>query len=88
MDMGLSNKIKKYGRYKFVDHNGIPKGLENINNLIFAIRTAIEFQCEVIDTQTSTGNQIVYSAWDGWNHDYDFYDESDSEEIMERIKNF
>lgn len=81
--MDLSNKTKKYGRYKFVDHNGIPKGLESTNAVISAIRTAIDFQCEVIDTQTSTGNQIVYSTWDGWNHDYDFYDESDSKRIME-----
>lgn len=76
-------KLLEYGRYKFVDCNGMPRGLKNVNDLASAIQTAIDFQCEVIDTQTSTGNQIVYSTWDGWNHDYDFYDESDSKRIME-----
>lgn len=62
-------------RYKFVDVNGNQRGIENTDDLKEAIQNAIDFQCEVIDTQTPAGNQIVFSVWDGWNVDWDFYSE-------------
>jgi len=83
--MKLSDKDKKYQRYQFVDWNGSPVGVENTDNLDSAVQKAIDFQCEVIYTQVPSGNQIVYSAWDGWNLDYDFYNESESRRIMEGV---
>lgn len=65
--------MKEVKRYKYVDHNGNQCGIENTDNLQEALRTAIEFQCEVVDTKTPEGNQIVWSVWDGWNKDYSFY---------------
>lgn len=79
-------KMGKYKRYGFVDWNGNQKGLENTDSLMDAIQDAIEFQCEVIDTQAHGGNQIVYSAWDGWNIDYDFYNKDIADFIMSEIK--
>ena len=52
------------GRYKFVDWFGMPRGLEDTDNLQDAIKTADDFQCEVIDTEN--GNQPVYNCWSGW----------------------
>lgn len=65
--------MKKYSRYRFVDYTGNQCGIENVEDLQEAIQTAIDYQCEVIDIQTSEGNQIVFSVWDGWNCDYEFY---------------
>ena len=72
----------EYKRYKFVDWNGNQHGIDNTDDLKDAIQTAIDYQCEVIDTQTPIGNQIVFSVWDGWNHDYDFYNEEEVIRIM------
>ena len=79
-------KMKKNKRYKFVDWNGIQKGLEDTNSLFDAIQNAIKSECEVIDTQTPSGNQIVYSVWDGWNIDYDFYSKDVADFIMAEIE--
>lgn len=76
----------KTQRYAFVDWYGYPHGLQNTNDLEEAIQTAIEFQCEVIDTQTPIGNQIVFSVWEGWNSDWDFYREDESKRIMKNVK--
>lgn len=62
----------KHKKYAFVDYNGNPRGLENVDDLIEAVCIAIEFQCEVIDIITE--NEIVFSVWEGWNYDYTFYD--------------
>lgn len=78
--------MEKNKRYKFVDWNGIQKGLEDTNSLFSAIQNAISSECEVIDTQIPAGNQIVFSAWDGWNVDYDLYNEDIVEFIMAEIK--
>ena len=51
-------------RYKFVDWFGLPRGLNNTDDLQKAIKTADDFQCEVIDTEN--GNQPVYNCWSGW----------------------
>lgn len=75
----------KYKRYKFVDSNGNPCGIKNTDNLEEAIHTAIDFQCEVIDTQTSIGNQIVFSVWDGWSTDWNFYSETEAKMIMKNV---
>lgn len=74
--------MNEYGRYKFADANGNQKGLENVDDIQIAIQIAIDFQCEVIDTKTPYGSQIVYSVWDGWNLDYDFYNEEKMNRIM------
>lgn len=79
-------KMKKNKRYKFVDWNGVQKGLEDTDSLVDAIQNAVNSECEVIDTQTSTGNQIVYSVWDGWNVEYDFYNKDIADFIMAEIK--
>ncbi|MCM1218804.1 MAG: hypothetical protein NC548_30335 [Lachnospiraceae bacterium] len=63
-----------YKRYRFVDHNGNQRGIENVDDLNEAIQIAIDYQCEVIDTK-ATQSPVVYSVWDGWNTDYDFYAE-------------
>ena len=52
------------GRYKFVDWFGMPRRLEDTDNLQDAIKIADDFQCEVIDTVN--GNQPVYNCWSGW----------------------
>lgn len=78
--------MEKNKRYKFVDWNGIQKGIEDTNSLFEAIQNAINSDCEVIDTQTPIGNQIVYSVWDGWNIDYDFYCKDVADFIMAEIK--
>lgn len=78
--------MEKYKRYKFVDWNGNQEGLENVDDLKKAIQMAIEFQCEVIDTETPIGNQTVFSVWDGWQFDYDFYDKEKMNRIMEEMK--
>lgn len=72
-------------RYKFVDWNGIQRGIKNTDSLEEAIQTAIDYQCEVIDTQIYAENQIVYSVWDGWNLEWSFYSEPEAEIIMEKI---
>ena len=51
-------------RYKFVDWFGLPRGLNNTDDLQKAIKTADDFQCEVIDTANE--NQPVYNCWSGW----------------------
>lgn len=61
-----------YKRYKFVDYYGNQRGIENVDSLEEAIQIAIDFQCEVIDTK-AINSLIVFSVWDGWNADYDFY---------------
>ena len=75
----------EYKRYAFVDWYGYPRGLENTDDLAEAIQTAIDFQCEVIDTQTPIGNQIVFSVWDGWSTDWDFYSEIEAKKIMKNV---
>lgn len=54
--------MEKNRRYRFVDWNGIQKGIESTDSLLEAIHNAVDSECEVIDTQTLSGNQIVYSA--------------------------
>lgn len=75
----------EYKRYKFVDWNGNQCGIENTNDFAEAIQTAIDYQCEVIDTQTPIGNQIVFSVWDGWSTDWDFYSETEAKKIMKNV---
>lgn len=79
--------MKKYKRYRFVDWNGLPKGVIPTDSLLDAIQSATESECEVIDTQTPTGNQVVFSTWEGWNIDYDFYNKDIADFIMLEIKN-
>ena len=74
----------EYKRYTFVDWNGISRGIENVDDLKEAIYIAMEFQCEVIDTQ-ATGDRIVFSVWEGWNPDYDFYNPQMKENIMKEV---
>lgn len=78
----------EFKRYMFVDWNGNTKGTENVDDLKEAVCIAIELQCEIIDKRTPTGNQIVFSVWDGWNHDYDFYSDEIMEEIMNEIRRY
>lgn len=78
--------MEKYKRYRFVDGNGIQKGIRDTDSLLNAIQSAMDSECEVIDTQTSSGNQIVFSTWDGWNVDYDFYNKDIAAFIMAEIK--
>lgn len=75
----------EYKRYKFVDWNGNQCGIENTDDLTKAIQPAIDYQCEVIDTQTPIGNQIVFSVWDGWSYDCEFYNEKEMRRIMREI---
>lgn len=75
-----------YKRYKFVDSNGNQRGIENVNSLEDAIKIAMNYQCEVIDTQIPEGNQIVFSVWNGWNYDYVFYNQKAMEKIMTEIR--
>ena len=56
------------GRFRFVDWFGIPRGLEDTDNLQEAIKTADDFQCEVIDTEN--GNQPVYNCWSDWQEEW------------------
>ena len=53
----------KVGRYKFVDWFGIPKGIENTDDLQKAKGLALEFQCEVIDIQDD--NRPIFNCWSG-----------------------
>lgn len=76
------NNIK---RYSFVDYNGNFKGIEDVDDLQEAVQLAVDYQCEVIDRKTPSGNQIVYSVWDGWNSDWDYYDEEMQKTIMKKI---
>lgn len=78
--------MEKNKRYKFVDWNGIQKGLEDTDSLFEAIKNAINLECEVIDTQTLSGNQIVFSAWDRWNVDWDFYKKDVADFILAEIE--
>ena len=78
--------MEKYKRYRFVDGNGIQKGIRDTDSLLDAIQSAMDSECEVIDTQTSSGNQIVFFAWDGWNVDYDFYNKDIADFILSEIK--
>lgn len=75
-----------YKRYRFVDGNGMQKGIKDTNSLLDAIQSAIEFECEVIDTHTLDGKQIVFSTWDGWNVDWDFYKKDIADFILAEIK--
>lgn len=59
--------MKENTRYKFVDWNGIPRGIKDVCDLNQAVLIAREFQCEIIDISKK---QIVYSVWDGWDPDY------------------
>lgn len=79
-------KMEKHKRYRFVDGGGIQKGIRDTDSLLEAIQSAMDSECEVIDTQTSSGNQIVFSAWDGWNVDYDFYNKDIADFIMAEIE--
>ena len=56
------------GRFRFVDWFGMPRGLSDTDNLQDAIKTADDFQCEVIDTEN--GNQPVYNCWSGWQEEW------------------
>lgn len=51
------------GRYKFVDWFGMPRGIIDTDDLQKAKELAIEFQCEVIDTQDE--NTPVFNCWSG-----------------------
>ena len=78
--------MEEYKRYRFVDMNGIQKGVSDTDSLFDAVQNAIDSECEVIDTQTPEGNQIVFSTWDGWNVDWDFYNKDVADFIMDEIK--
>lgn len=52
-----------------------------MNSLEDAIKIAMDYQCEVIDTQIPEGNQIVFSVWNGWNYDYVFYNQKAMEKL-------
>lgn len=78
--------MEKYKRYRFVDGSGIQKGIRDTDSLLDAIQSAMDSGCEVIDTQASSENQIVYSAWDGWNVDYNFYNKDIADFILSEIK--
>lgn len=64
-------KSESTQRYRFCDYNGNPVGIADTDDLSAAYRLALEFQCEFYDMQASQ-SRIVFSAWDGWNRDYDF----------------
>ena len=83
---GEEINMEEYKRYRFVDMNGIQKGVSDTDSLFDAVQNAIDSECEVIDTQTPEGNQIVFSTWDGWNVDWDFYNKDVADFIMDEIK--
>lgn len=83
---GEGINMEEYKRYRFVDMNGIQKGIRDTDSLFDAIQSAIDSQCEVIDTQNPRKNQIVFSTWDGWNVDWDFYNKDVADFIMDEIK--
>lgn len=56
------------GRFRFVDWFGMPRGLSDTDNLQKAIKTANDFQCEILDTKND--NMTVYNCWSGWNKDW------------------
>ena len=56
------------GRFRFVDWFGMPRGLADTDNLQEAIKTANDFQCEILDTKND--NMTVYNCWSGWNKDW------------------
>ena len=56
------------GRFRFVDWFGMPRGLADTDNLQEAIKTANDFQCEILDTKND--NKTVYNCWSGWNTDW------------------
>ena len=56
------------GRFRFVDWFGMPRGFKDTDNLQDAIKTADDFQCEVIDIEN--GNQPVYNCWSGWQEEW------------------
>lgn len=56
------------GRFRFVDWFGMPRGLNNTDNLQEAIKTADNFQCEILDTKND--NMTVYNCWSGWQEEW------------------
>ncbi len=58
---------KKVKRYRFLDYFGMPRGIQDTDNLHEAIETAIEFQCEIFDFEKK---EIVFSVWDGFNKEW------------------
>ena len=56
------------GRFRFVDWFGMSRGLAGTDNLQEAIKTANDFQCEILDTKND--NMTVYNCWSGWNKDW------------------
>ena len=49
------------GRFRFVDWFGVLRGLSDTDNLQEAIKTANDFQCEILDTKND--NMTVYNCW-------------------------